>query len=113
MNSVRTAIIGTGSIANAHVRAVHDMGERARLVAAVEIDRERGERFASTYDIPFRYTDAAEMLAAQRPDLVLIATPPGTHTALIIQSLDAGAWVLCEKPLCGSLAELDLIAAAE
>jgi predicted dehydrogenase len=113
MEPVRTAIIGTGAIANAHVRAIREMAERVHLVAAMDIDRERIERFANEYDIPYRYTDAAELLAAQQPRLVLIATPPGTHTDLIIQSLEAGAWVLCEKPLCGSLAELDRIMAAE
>jgi predicted dehydrogenase len=35
------------------------------------------------------------------------------HLPLILQSLQAGAWVYCEKPLCGSLAEFDLIADAE
>jgi predicted dehydrogenase len=113
MEPVRTAIIGTGSIASAHLRAVREAGERVHLVAAVDVDRERVERYANEYDVPYRYTDAAAMLAAQRPGLVLIATPPGTHTDLILQSLDAGAWVLCEKPLCGSLADLDRIAAAE
>src|SRR5438270_12923609 len=101
MKPVRTAIIGTGSIANAHMRAVREAGERVRLVAAMDIDCERVERYANEYDVPYRYTDATEMLAAQQPKLVLIATPPGTHTDLIIQSLAAGAWVLCEKPLCG------------
>jgi predicted dehydrogenase len=32
---------------------------------------------------------------------------------LIVQSLEAGAWVLCEKPLCASLAEMDRIEEAE
>src|SRR5436305_662146 len=113
MNPVRTAIIGTGSSDNAHMRAVREMGERVRLVATVDIDRERVEQYANEYDVPYRYTDAAEMLAVREPRLVLIATPPGTHTDLIIQSLEAGAWVLCEKPLCGSLAELDRIATVE
>jgi predicted dehydrogenase len=30
-----------------------------------------------------------------------------------IAAMEAGAWVLCEKPFCGSLAELDSIEAAE
>mgnify|MGYP003898246441 CR=1 FL=1 len=31
----------------------------------------------------------------------------------MIAAMEAGAWVLCEKPFCGSLAELDDIEAAE
>jgi predicted dehydrogenase len=113
MKQVRTAIIGTGLIANAHMRAIKEMGDLVRAVAAVDVDRARVEAFCKTYDISHSYTDAADMLAAEQPDLVQIATPPGTHTDLIVQSLEAGAWVFCEKPLCGSLAELDRIAEAE
>src|SRR5205823_3514473 len=47
------------------------------------------------------------------PEIVHICTPPGTHTPLVLQCLNAGAWVFCEKPLCASLAELDRIEQAE
>jgi predicted dehydrogenase len=53
------------------------------------------------------------MLAAVKPDIVLVATPPAQHADMCIAAMDAGAWALCEKPLCGSLAELDRIEAAE
>jgi predicted dehydrogenase len=53
------------------------------------------------------------MLANEAPDLVQIATPPALHVELSIAALDAGAWVLCEKPLAGSLAEMDRLQAAE
>lgn len=53
------------------------------------------------------------MLAGENPDLVQICTPPGVHIEQIEHALDAGAWVLCEKPLCASLAEMDRIEAAE
>jgi predicted dehydrogenase len=113
MQQVRVAIIGTGAIANAHMRALREMGERVYVAAAVDVDRGRVEAFGSAYDLPHTCTDTTAMLAEERPDLVHIATPPGTHTDLIVQCLDAGAWVFCEKPLCGSLAELDRIEEAE
>ncbi|MFD7946449.1 DUF6807 family protein [Streptomyces sp. NPDC059744] len=53
------------------------------------------------------------MLAADRPDLVLIGTPPAFHREQTVAALRSGAWVLCEKPLTLSLAEYDEIAAAE
>jgi predicted dehydrogenase len=48
-----------------------------------------------------------------QPDLVLIATPPAQHAPMSIAAMEAGAWVWCEKPLCGSLADFDAIAAVE
>jgi predicted dehydrogenase len=113
MTRYRVAIVGTGAIANYHMRALDEMKERAEVVAAVDVLRERVEAFSAKYGIPRCYTDAGEMLERERPDLVHIATPPDTHHALIIRSLEAGAHVLCEKPLCTSLAQLDHIAAVE
>ncbi|RIK37824.1 MAG: oxidoreductase [Chloroflexi bacterium] len=112
-NMLRTAIIGTGGIANSHMRALQHEHERTTVVAAVDIDPDRVDAFCETHSIPGRYTDAGEMLQQEQPQLVHIATPPGTHCDLIIQSLEAGAWVLCEKPLCASLAEMDRIEEAE
>jgi predicted dehydrogenase len=113
MDKKRVAIIGTGSIAGAHITAWSDLADRLERVAAVDIDQARVEAFAEKHGIPHTYTDVGEMLREQRPDLVHIATPPALHAPLAIQCLDAGAHVLCEKPLVGSLRELDAIAAAE
>jgi predicted dehydrogenase len=109
----RTAIIGAGGIARSHAQAVAEQGERLALVAAVDVDPGRLEAFRATYGVPNGYQDAAAMLERERPDLVQICTPPGLHARLSIQAMEAGAWVLCEKPLCASLAELDQIADAE
>ncbi len=113
MDRVRVAIIGTGGIAGAHISAWNDLADRLERVAAVDIDQARVEAFAEKHHIPHTYTDVGEMLREQQPDLVHIATPPALHAPLAIQCLDAGAHVLCEKPLVGSLRELDAIASAE
>ncbi|NLX11116.1 MAG: Gfo/Idh/MocA family oxidoreductase, partial [Chloroflexi bacterium] len=94
-------------------RALQAAGDRVEVVAAVDIDAARLDAFCEQYRIPAAYADPGAMLAAARPDLVHICTPPGTHLAQILACLEAGAWVYCEKPLCASLAELDQIEAAE
>ncbi|HVA92051.1 MAG TPA: Gfo/Idh/MocA family oxidoreductase [Chloroflexota bacterium] len=113
MTRYKVAIIGTGAIAGAHIRALATMGDRTRVVAAVDVDAARVEEFSAAHGIPRAYTDVGAMLAADQPDLVQIATPPRIHADLAVRCLEAGAWVLCEKPLCGSLADLDRIEAAE
>jgi predicted dehydrogenase len=109
----RIAIIGTGNIVGSHIAAIKAMGERAQLVAAADIDEARVCAVCAEHGIPQWYTDAREMLAVEQPELVHIATPPAPHKSLIIDCLEAGAWVLCEKPLCASLAEFDEITQAE
>jgi len=111
MKEIRAAIIGTGGIAHTHAKALQSEG--ARIVAAADVDQTRVNEFCAQYGVAGAHTDVAAMLAGAQPDLVHICTPPGLHAALCVQCLEGGAWVLCEKPLCGSLAELDQIQAAE
>jgi predicted dehydrogenase len=107
MTNYRVALIGTGSFAAEHVRAVRAAGDRVTLLAAVNPDQESAEAFCAQHGIPAAYTDTGTMLGSIQPDLVLICTPPYTHLPLSLMCLQAGAHVLCEKPLCGSLAEFD------
>jgi predicted dehydrogenase len=109
----RAALVGTGSISDAHIRAVESTNGRVELVAAVDIDADRVRTFCQRTEIPHALTDYATMLREVRPDLVLVATPPSQHGPMSIAAMEAGAWVLCEKPLCGSLAELDRIQEVE
>jgi len=113
MKTYRVAIIGTGDIANAHANAVNTLKDRLELVAACDIDTARAEAFRAKYALPAAYSDHATLLREARPDFVLVCTPPGFHTSVSIAAMEAGAWVMCEKPLCASLAELDKIQEAE
>lgn len=109
----RIAVVGTGGIANSHARAIAAHGERAELVAAVEVDRDRLDAFCDRYDVLGRYTDLAPMLERERPDLVSLCTPPFLHLGQAVAAMDAGASVWSEKPLCAGLADLDRIEEAE
>jgi predicted dehydrogenase len=109
----RAILVGTGSVADAHVRAIEETHGRVRLVSAVDTDAERVKAFCQRHQVPAARTDYRVALREDAPDLVLIAAPPAVHTAMSIAAMEAGAWVFCEKPLCASLAEFDRIAEAE
>lgn len=113
MKTYRAVLVGTGGIGDAHVNAVKDTAGRVQLVAACDIDATRARTFCDRHKIATAHTDFAAMLKAEKPDIVLVAAPPGLHADMSIAAMEAGAWVLCEKPLCASLAEFDRIAAAE
>lgn len=53
-----------------------------------------------------------ELLANPAVELVLVATPPGSHAPLVLESLAAGKHVLVETPLCLSTLDADAILAA-
>ncbi len=55
-----------------------------------------------------------EVIAAERPDVLIVATPDDVHYAPIMYALSQGLDVITEKPLCLQLAQADeIIAAAE
>lgn len=108
---LRVAIVGCGNIGNNHAKAYASTG-RTELVGVVDLITERADGYAERYGST-RYADVAELLAGARPDLVSIATPPGTHADLAVQGLTAGVPVLIEKPPTPTLAELDRITEAE
>lgn len=109
----RAVLIGTGAIAPTHVAACRANAARLALTAAMNPDLDQARAFCQAHGIPAAYDDLAAMLAAERPQVALIASPPAVHADQIIACLRAGAWVLCEKPFCASLAELDRIQAVE
>jgi predicted dehydrogenase len=59
------------------------------------------------------YTDFGQMLSAEKPDLVSIATSDHTHADLCAAAAQCGARaILCEKPIATSLADADRMIAA-
>ncbi|MBL8130964.1 MAG: Gfo/Idh/MocA family oxidoreductase [Anaerolineae bacterium] len=110
---LRLALIGTGHIAAEHVEAIRPHAERAEIAAATDVDGAALAAFCQTHDIPRAYDDAAELLRREQPDVVLISSPPFTHAALAEQAMEAGADVVCEKPMVVSLAQMDDLQEAE
>lgn len=108
---LRVAIIGCGGIAHQHAKAYAGSG-RTELVGLVDIVPEHAQAYADLYGGP-TFPDVSSLMGQGRPDLVSIATPPGAHAEVAAQVLRAGGSVLIEKPPCPTLAELDVIAAAE
>ncbi|WP_304451448.1 Gfo/Idh/MocA family protein [Nocardiopsis sp. YSL2] len=111
---VRAALVGSGGIARGvHLPALADTGDRVEVIALVDPDEALMAETAAQWGVPGRYTDLHAMLAAESPDLVVVCTPPSAHKDTVIASLDAGAWVWCEKPPALSLAEYDQVAGHE
>src|SRR5512134_1127690 len=113
MKPFRAAIVGTGVIATNHITALHHEKERVEVVGAVDINSEKVQRFCEEYGIANAYTDMQIMLDEQKPNLIHICTPPSTHFELCVKALRHGSHVICEKPLVGSLDEVDRLQALE
>ena len=108
---VRVAIIGTGGMANNHAKRFKDI-PGCKLVAAVDVSRERVEKFSAEHGIANVFNSVDELLAWNAFDAVTIVTPDGFHAAQSIQCLKAGKHVLCEKPLALNYADAKKMVAA-
>jgi predicted dehydrogenase len=109
-DKLRVAIVGCGSIARSHALSYQE-NPRAELVGVVDIIPERADEYAERYRTT-AYPSCRELLD-QQPDLVSVATPPGTHTKIAVEVLGSGCSVLLEKPPTTALADMDVLAAAE
>jgi 2-hydroxy-4-carboxymuconate semialdehyde hemiacetal dehydrogenase len=116
---VKIGIIGSGSIAGEHVRAIRslqqsDEGRDFELYAVVGRRMEEAEEFARSYDIRYGTTDLDRLLGDPEIDTVIICSPTDLHAEQTETALRAGKHVLCEIPIATSLAETDrLIALAD
>ncbi|MFW6312712.1 MAG: Gfo/Idh/MocA family protein [Spirochaetota bacterium] len=92
-------IVGAGSIARHHARALP--GESARLAGVVEIDPERRTAFVAEHGGIASFASVEAFLRRKRSpdDLVVVATPPPFHREVVLAVIGAGYHVLCEKPL--------------
>jgi UDP-N-acetyl-2-amino-2-deoxyglucuronate dehydrogenase len=107
------AIIGTGSIAEAHIFAYQREAERSRVVALVDVEKGRAAELAGRYGADAVHADYREVLEREDIDAVSICTPPFTHVEISAAALRAGKHVLCEKPVAPTLAGLDEIEEAQ
>ncbi len=77
------------------------------LVALCDLDPKRAEKLGASYPWAKRFSSSAEMLKEAKPDLVAVCTPVASHHPLVKEALEAGAHVLCEKPLAASVKEAE------
>ncbi|MGL4441351.1 MAG: Gfo/Idh/MocA family protein [Bosea sp. (in: a-proteobacteria)] len=109
---LRVAVVGLG-VGEQHVQAYAARPDLFELAAICDLDPRRLERIGTEYRTASFNSDYGTMLASAKLDIVNICTPPDTHYALITEGLAAGVNVVCEKPLVGSLADIDRLEAAE
>jgi scyllo-inositol 2-dehydrogenase (NADP+) len=111
MKTLRTAVVGLGRIGwQFHVPQIA-RHEGFELTAVVDPVEERLAEALSTYGAR-GYGDYDEMLTAEQPDLVVIASPTPFHADQAIAAFSRGCDVFCDKPMAPTLAEADRMIAA-
>ena len=111
---VKIGIIGTGWIAEAHVKNYLRCPD-VEIVAAADLVPGKAEKFckANGIDGIRLYPDHKSMIDAEELDAVSVCTYNRTHAECSIYALEHGVNVLLEKPMCVTLDEAVEIVKAE
>ncbi len=110
---IRAAIFGLGGGAvRLHIPACRQINA-IELVAGCDPDAAARAK-AEESSVAHVYASAEELLTEQKPELVLLGTPPDSHYELCRLALESGAHVLCESPFVETVEHADqLIELAE
>ena len=102
---LRTAVIGQGGIGRRHAE-LHQSCNVAELVAVCDWNPARAVEGGQARGVP-SYTDVETMLKREKPDMVSVATGgheyAGEHYLPVMQALEHGCHVLCEKPISNEI----------
>jgi predicted dehydrogenase len=100
---LRVGLIGCGKIADGHIEQIRAIG-RGDVVAVCDREPLMAEQLATRFSIPGRHSDLEQMLAAERLDVLHVATPPDSHPAIAGRAFAAGCHIFMEKPfaLCAA-----------
>ena len=94
---IRFGIVGCGHIAKRHAKHIinHTEGE---LIAAFDSDEQALTLFSETFKCETS-SNFSELLSSYNINCLVVCTPSGTHSTLVISALKAGLNVLVEKPM--------------
>lgn len=98
MRTVRTAIVGLGTISFEHLAKLRQR-RGVEVVGLCDLHQTLARAVSERFGAGAPYTDFTRMLADTRPDVVHVLTPPQAHHPLTIEALQAGAHVFVEKPI--------------
>ncbi len=110
---LNVAVIGLG-IGKAHIAEGYmKHPDKFRVLAICDLDKKRLGAVGDEFGISRRAASFDDVLAMTDIDVVDICTPPALHLAQTLAAIAAGKHAICEKPLAGSLADVDKLIAVQ
>ena len=97
LDRLRVGVAGVGDFGLRHALVAAGLPE-LELCGVADVDAQRAGRAGSQLGCR-AYSSLGDLLAAERPDAVVVATPEAHHLQALRDSLDAGVHVLVEKPV--------------
>lgn len=108
---IRTALIGLGRMGKSYAAILHDQLPGAELVAACSIVPEERTYAQTQLGLEAVFSDSGEMLRSVAPEALFVISSTDQHAAHLVQGLEAGCHVFCEKPLSIRISECERVEA--
>lgn len=109
MTEPNWAIIGPGAIASEFAQTLQANGREIYGVGSRNL--ERAQAFADQHNIKHAYGSYSDLLHDPAIDIIYLATPHSHHYDYLLQCLENGKHVLCEKAITVSSRQLDPVLA--
>ncbi len=109
---LKVAVVGLG-VGMGHLEAYAKITECYEVVAVCDLNAERCAQASQKYAVAHIFSSLADLLSSGVAEVIDLCTPPNTHCEMIEQVLRNGLHVICEKPLVGSLAQMDQVMQAQ
>jgi len=111
MKKTNFIVVGCGYFGQKRIQALAGISNKCKLVGVVDINQTIGKKIARQYNVPYA-ASITKLLNIASADAAIIAVPNKYHKLCIIEALQQGLHVLCEKPLAPTEKEANVIAKA-
>lgn len=109
MDKTRIAVAGAGIIGKAHIETL--LKSASCALSAIVDPSPAAAALAAQAGVPL-FKSLAELVAADRPNGVVLATPNALHVPQALECIEAGLPVLLEKPIAPTVLEAETLVRA-
>ena len=98
---LKIGIIGLGNIGQDHAYRCHKILNGVELTAVSDVNIQSSKKFLESHNMQKTtlFANSIEMIQSEMVEAVIIASSDFTHQELVMQAMDFGKPIFCEKPL--------------
>ena len=107
--TIGVGLIGAGNFAKTTILPVMSEFKEYEFVGLATTGGINAAQASDNHKFHYLTNDYRKLLEDRNIDLIIVSTGHNTHAKFVVEALQAGKNVYCEKPLCLTLDELDAI----
>lgn len=113
MQKLKIGFIGAGNFIRENHLLTARNSSNMEIAAIADLDEKLLADYSANWPVGYVTADYTEILKDAEIPMVVIGTKQDLHAKLIVESLNAGKWVFCEKPMAENAEEGRMVLEAE